>query len=60
MFGTNVQNANFPGEQMHLYDADNSIYYFDYMPEAGFTTIVFSDGSGTHKSGDMPVSSSDN
>jgi hypothetical protein len=60
MFGTNVQNANFPGEQMHLYDADNSIYYFDYMPDAGFTTVVFSDGSDTHKSGDMPVSSSDN
>ena len=60
MFGTNVQNAKFPGEQMHLYDADNSIYYFDYMPDAGFTTVVFSDGSDTHKSGDMPVSSSDN
>ena len=60
MFGTNGQNANFPGEQMHLYDADNSIYYFDYMLDAGFTTVVFSDGSDTHKSGDMPVSSSDN
>lgn len=60
MFGADGQNAKFPGEQMHLYDADNSIYYFDYMPDAGFTTVVFSDGSDTHKSGDMPVSSSDN
>lgn len=63
MFGEgNVENKNWPGEQMHLYNADNNIYYFDYMPSAGYTTVIFN--NGTHENSDynrqtanMPVSS---
>ena len=60
MFGEgNVKNKNWPGEQMHLYDADNNIYYFDYMPSAGYTTVIFNNGDfeGHKQTADMPVSS---
>ena len=51
-------NKAWPGEQMHLYDADNHIYYFDYMPSAGYTTVIFNNGDfeGHKQTADMPVS----
>ena len=60
MYGEgDVKNKNWPGEQMHLYDADNNIYYFDYMPSAGYTTVIFNNGDfeGHKQTADMPVSS---
>lgn len=52
-------NKAWPGEQMHLYDADNHIYYFDYMPSAGYTTVIFNNGDfvGHNETAHMPVSS---
>lgn len=52
-------NKAWPGEQMHLYDADNNIYYFDYMPSAGYTTVIFNNGNfeGHKQTANMPVSS---
>lgn len=52
-------NKEWPGEKMHLYDADNNIYYFDYMPSAGYTTVIFNNGDfeGHKQTADMTVSS---
>ena len=52
-------NASFPGEKMGLYDADNHIYYFDYLPSDEWTTVIFSNGGyeGHSQTNNMPVSS---
>ena len=63
MYGEgNAENKSWPGEQMHLYDADNNIYYFDYMPSSGYTTVIFNNGKhenkdDDHQTANTPVSS---
>lgn len=55
-------NADFPGERMNVYDADNHIYYFDYLPSEEYTSIIFSNGDyeGHSQTATMPVSSTNN
>lgn len=59
MFGAENNNGAFPGEAMTLQDAENHIYSFDYLPSAGYTTVLFSNGGyeGHEQTANMPVSS---
>lgn len=56
LFGANGNNG-WPGKKMNIYDSTNHIYYFDYLPDANYTTVVFNSGSDTHKTNDIPLSS---
>lgn len=59
MFGdNNVKNAAWPGEPLTLQDPVNHIYSFDYLEGAGYSTIIFN--NGTEQTADMPLSNENN
>lgn len=50
-----VQNKDFPGEAMTVYDPAEGIYYYDYDTSKGYTHIIFAESDQSAQTADIAL-----